>query len=204
MERNLSLKENEKKQLLQIARQSITCCFSEELPLPESIAACKSGLYSRYAHLDIPVLHLPLACFVTLNRKADGELRGCIGNLEAAEGETLLENLISNSISAAFYDSRFKPLEPEELPQVSIEISILSQPQPIRFSTKEELFAQVRQKGVILRYGYHRATFLPQVWEKLPDPELFLRHLATKAGLPAAVFEEAEYAVYTVESFEED
>ncbi len=204
MEQQLILEPKEKKVLLQVARQSIACCFGGAIPLSERIAVCKSGLYSRYAELDIPVLQMPLACFVTLNRKADGELRGCIGNLEAAEGETLLENIISNSISAAFYDSRFAPLKPEELEEVRIEVSILSKPHTIRFSSKKELFALVRGKGVILRHGYHRATFLPQVWEKLPEPDLFLKHLAAKAGLPAVVFEEADYAVYDVVSFEEE
>lgn len=204
MELNTLLKKKEEKQLLQIARESIACCFNSNDLLPQRIAACKKELYRRYTVLDIPVLKMPLACFVTLTRKKNMELRGCIGNLEAEKNESLLENIIRNSMSAAFNDSRFEPLEPEELSRVKIEISILSKPEIIHFETKEELFSLIRGKGVVLQKGFYRATFLPQVWEKLPQPELFLRHLAAKAGLPSTAWEEASYAVYEVTSFEED
>ena len=204
MEQHKLLKEDEKKQLLQIARQSIACCFEGAEALPERITSCKTWVKQQYADVEKPVFNMPLACFVTLLRKPDGALRGCIGNLEAEEGETLLENVIRNSMSAAFYDSRFEPLEPEELNEVKIEISILSKPETLRFETEEELFEQISGKGVILQKGFYRATFLPQVWEKVPDPELFLRHLAAKAGLPASAWQEASFAVYDVERFEED
>jgi len=107
-------------------------------------------------------------------------------------------------MSAAFYDSRFEPLEPDGLARVKIEISVLSKSEIIHFDTEKELFEQILGKGVVLQKGFYRATFLPQVWGKLPQPELFLRHLTAKAGLPASAWTEASYAVYEVESFEED
>lgn len=204
MDFHISLSDKEEKELLQIARNSIECCFEEDGSLQNKIIRCKNRLISKYSALNIPVLKESLACFVTLSEKSDDQLRGCIGNLEATEDETLLGNVIRNSISAAFSDSRFEPLAVDELPEVKIEISVLSKPELIQFETKEELFSLIRGKGVVLQLGYHRATFLPQVWEKLPEPELFLKHLAAKAGLPAIAYEEAEYAVYEVESFEED
>jgi AmmeMemoRadiSam system protein A len=198
------LKKQEKEKLLHIARQSIACCFEADGFLSERIAFCKKEMFERYKDSAVSAFALPLACFVTLTRKEDGELRGCIGNLEAGEGETLLGNVIRNSMSAAFYDSRFEPLEPDELPEVKIEISVLSKPEIIDFEDKEGLFTKIAGKGVVLQRGFYWATFLPQVWEKLPQPELFLRHLAAKAGLPASAWTEASYAVYEVESFEEN
>jgi AmmeMemoRadiSam system protein A len=198
------LKKQEKEKLLQIARQSIACCFEGDGFFSDRIDRCKKELYDRFQDPAVPAFSMSLACFVTLTRKEDGALRGCIGNLEAEEGETLLGNVIRNSMSAAFYDSRFEPLEPEELPGVKIEISVLSKPEIIDFEDEEGLFAKIAGKGVVLQKGFYRATFLPQVWEKLPHPELFLRHLAAKAGLPASAWTEASYAVYEVESFEEN
>jgi AmmeMemoRadiSam system protein A len=198
------LKKQEKEKLLHIARQSIACCFKGGGFFSDRVESCKKELYDRFQAPDIPAFSMPLACFVTLMRKEDNELRGCIGNLEAEEGETLLGNVIRNSMSAAFYDSRFEPLEPDELPLVKIEISVLSKPEIIDFEDEKELFEKISGKGIVLQKGFYRATFLPQVWEKLPQPELFLRHLAAKAGLPASVWTEASYAVYEVESFEED
>ncbi len=197
------LKEDEKRLLLQIARQTIACCFQGEGFLSERVEACKALMNKKFAEAEAPAFQMPLACFVTLNRKENNELRGCIGNLEAEAGQTLLGNVIRNSLSAAFYDSRFEPLQPEELEAVKIEISVLSKPEVIRFENEEELFSMISGKGVVLQKGFHRATFLPQVWEKVPEPELFLRHLAAKAGLPASAWREATYAVYEVESFEE-
>jgi len=197
------LKPEEKKRLLQIARQSIACCFEKDGFLSERISFCKKEVYERYNDPAVPAFGMPLACFVTLMRREDNELRGCIGNLEAETGETLLGNVIRNSMSAAFYDSRFEPLEPFELESVKIEVSILSRPEVIDFDSEEELFEKINGKGVVLQKGFYRATFLPQVWEKLPRPGLFLRHLAAKAGLPASAWPEASYAVYEVVSFEE-
>jgi AmmeMemoRadiSam system protein A len=203
MELHELLKETEKKKLLYIARQSIACCFEGDGFLSERISVCKKALYEKYRDPSVPAFEMPLACFVTLTAKEDDQLRGCIGNLEAAEGETLLGNVIRNSMSAAFYDNRFEPLEPDELSRVKIEISVLSKPKIIDFKDEEQLFKQILGKGVVLQKGFYRATFLPQVWEKLPQPELFLRHLAAKAGLPSSAWSEASYAVYEVECFEE-
>ena len=204
MELHELLKEEEKNQLLHVARQSIICCFKGESFLSDRIAVCKNELYDRFKDPAVSAFAMSLACFVTLTRKEDDQLRGCIGNLQAEAGETLLGNVIRNSMSAAFYDSRFEPLEPDDLARVKIEISVLSKPEIIHFDTEKELFEQILGKGVVLQKGFYRATFLPQVWEKVSQPELFLRHLAAKAGLPASAWTEASYAVYEVESFEED
>ncbi len=123
------------------------------------------------------------ATFVTLTK--NGELRGCIGSLEAHR--SLLEDVKKNARSAAFLDPRFSPLSLRELHQVKVEVSLLTPPVPMRFGSEDDLLSQLnpREDGVILRHGGHRATFLPQVWESLPEPASFLRHLKQKAGLPA-------------------
>lgn len=132
---------------------------------------------------DDPALGQPGAVFVTLTQ--DGELRGCIGSLEAHR--SLLEDVKKNARSAAFLDPRFSPLSLRELHQVKVEVSLLTPPVPMRFGSEDDLLSQLnpREDGVILRHGGHRATFLPQVWESLPEPASFLRHLKQKAGLPA-------------------
>ncbi len=204
MDFHISLSDKEKKELLQIARNAIECCFEGDSSLQNKIIQCRNKLIARYSALNIPVLKESLACFVTLSERDDDQLRGCIGNVETRKDETLLQNIISKSIMAAFMDSRFEPLEASELSEIKIEISIVSKPGPITFNSKEELFSLVEGKGVILQSGLRQATLLPQVWQQLPDPHEFLSHLALKAGLPAIAYEEADYAVYEVESFEED
>lgn len=122
------------------------------------------------------------ACFVTLNRK--GSLRGCIGHLEAIQ--PLLHDVAENAWSAAFRDPRFPPLEASEMADLTIQISVLSPPSPLLFSSEQELIGKIRPglDGLILEEGGHRGTFLPSVWQSLPDPANFLRHLKHKAGLP--------------------
>ena len=126
----------------------------------------------------------PGACFVTL--KIDGELRGCIGSLQAHRD--LGEDLAENAKAAAFGDPRFGPLTPDEFDQVSVEVSVLSEPSPLFEGpvTEEEVLAALDpgRDGVILSWGPRRATFLPQVWEQLPDGRDFLAALKRKAGLP--------------------
>ncbi len=125
----------------------------------------------------------PGACFVTLN--LDGELRGCIGSLEAAR--PLIEDVAFNAHAAAFRDPRFGPLRAEEFDRVLLDISVLTPAMPLAFSSEAELLAQLRAgiDGLILEAARRRATFLPSVWEALPDREQFLRELKRKAGLPA-------------------
>jgi AmmeMemoRadiSam system protein A len=128
-------------------------------------------------------LRVTRATFVTLMVSA--RLRGCIGTLEARR--TLVEDVVSNAYSAAFEDPRFPPLERAELDQLDIHLSLLSSPEPILVGSEQELIAQIRPSvdGLVLEEGARRGTFLPSVWEQLPDPIEFLRQLKRKAGLPA-------------------
>lgn len=131
----------------------------------------------------LTVLAAPGATFVTLTQA--GRLRGCIGSLEAHR--SLAEDVAANARAAAFRDPRFPPLDTTELPATRVEVSLLSPSSAIVFRDEDEARACLRPgiDGVILEYGNHRATFLPQVWEDLPSPADFLAHLKRKAGLPA-------------------
>jgi len=127
-------------------------------------------------------LRAPGASFVTLT-DATG-LRGCRGALEPFR--PLAHDVWHNAWSSAFDDPRFAPLEPEELPPLQIEVSLLSALEPLLATTKAELLAALtpHHHGVVLALGPRRATFLPQVWESLPEPASFLEALLAKAGLP--------------------
>ncbi len=127
-------------------------------------------------------LQQPGACFVTL--EIDHQLRGCIGSLEARR--PLAEDLLENGYAAAFRDPRFPPLSQQEYPQVSIKLSLLTPAEPMQFDSEADLIRQLLPgtDGLILSEGFRRGTFLPSVWEQLPDPHDFLSHLKRKAGLP--------------------
>jgi uncharacterized protein len=155
--------------LLQIARESISQGLTQGTPL--SVIA---GNYPAE-------LQAVRACFITLNQR--GSLRGCIGHLEASL--PLIEDVAENAYSAAFRDPRFPPLAQHELMDLEIHISVLTPSQPISFTSEADLIGQLRPfvDGLILTDGLHRGTFLPSVWEQLPEPALFLRHLKLKAGL---------------------
>lgn len=145
-------------------------------------------------------LRQPGATFVTLMHK--GRLRGCIGSLEAHR--SLLEDVRANAVAAAFRDPRFPPLTAEEFGDTQVEVSLLSDPQPLTFSGEADALAQLRPgvDGVVLEYGPHRGTFLPQVWEQLPQPRDFLAHLKLKAGLPADFWaDDIRLSRYTVEKW---
>lgn len=133
-------------------------------------------------------LRAPGASFVTLHR--GGELRGCIGSLEAFRA--LITDVASNAFAAAFRDPRFPALRAQELADLTLDISVLSSPQAMTFGSEQELLAQLRpnQDGLILQDGAHRGTFLPSVWESLPEPGRFLQHLKLKAGLTADYWSE--------------
>ena len=142
------------------------------------------------------------ASFVTLT--IGGELRGCIGSLVAHR--TLRDDVVANAAAAAFGDPRFEPLTVSEYPAIRVEVSVLSTPEPMSFTSRADALAQLRPgvDGLILTSGRHRATFLPQVWSQLPDPEQFVSHLVRKAGLPASHWGPAvRLERYTVTSFEE-
>jgi AmmeMemoRadiSam system protein A len=142
------------------------------------------------------------ASFVTLTQ--DGQLRGCIGSLHAYR--SLLEDVKANALAAATQDPRFAPLAADELDRTEIEISLLSALQPMQFSSEADAIAQLRPgvDGVVLEFGKHRSTFLPQVWEQLPAAEEFLAHLKRKAGLPVRFWApELKLSRYTVRKFKE-
>jgi AmmeMemoRadiSam system protein A len=150
-----------------------------------------------------PWLALPRATFVTL--KHGGRLRGCIGTLEAHR--PLLDDVRHNAVAAALHDSRFAPLTADELDDLGIEVSLLSKPMPMKFDTEEDAIAQLRPgiDGVVLRHGFRRGTFLPQVWEQIPDAREFLAHLKAKAGLPADFWSPGLHLErYTVRKWSED
>jgi AmmeMemoRadiSam system protein B/AmmeMemoRadiSam system protein A len=142
--------------------------------------------------------------FVTL--KIHGQLRGCIGNLTSTE--TVWDGIKRNAINAAFHDPRFSPLTDKEFDQAEIEVSILTEPRPLAYNNGQDLIQKLRINvdGVIIRQGGASATFLPQVWEQLPQPEQFLSHLCTKAGLPSDAWKNSELEVltYQVQYFEEN
>ena len=144
----------------------------------------------------------PGACFITL--KKQGELRGCIGTLEAHRA--LEEDLRSNALAACLRDPRFPPVAPDELVALRIEVSLLSGAQEMPFSGEDDAIAQLRPgiDGVILRHRDRRATFLPQVWENLAQPRDFIAQLKRKAGLPTNFWDaEIELARYTVRKWSE-
>jgi AmmeMemoRadiSam system protein A len=135
------------------------------------------------AEPDHPALREHGAVFVTLSQ--GGQLRGCIGSLQA--WQTLDTDVRTNARAAAFRDPRFARLTVAELPTTRVEVSLLTTPTPITFADQEDAIQQLRpgQDGVILEYNGHRGTFLPQVWESLSERHAFFTHLKHKAGLPA-------------------
>lgn len=122
------------------------------------------------------------ASFVTLHKH--GELRGCIGILEAHQ--PLINDIAEHAYAAAFHDPRFPALQVNELEEIDIEISVLGKPEGMVFDSEEDLLVQIRPDvdGLIIEFGYNKGTFLPSVWEQLPDKKEFLKHLKMKAGLP--------------------
>lgn len=167
----IDLDDNERRRLLEIARRSIA-----------------NGLATgRASQLDCARLDAnlckPAAVFVTLTK--NGELRGCVGALQATEA---LAQAVSNAaFNAAFRDRRFAPLAVDELDQVRIEISVLSEMEEIAADTREALLAELHPgvDGLLLEDRGYRSTFLPKVWENLQSPDAFLEHLCLKAGLDA-------------------
>ncbi|MBI3902678.1 MAG: AmmeMemoRadiSam system protein A [Nitrosomonadales bacterium] len=142
------------------------------------------------------------ACFVTLTRW--GELRGCIGTLQARR--CLLDDVRCNAVAAAFHDPRFLPLSAPELGEIKIEVSLLSPAQEMIFSSEADALNQLHPHvdGVIFQCGSHCSTFLPQVWEQLPQPREFMAHLKHKAGLPTDFWSpEVKLSRYTVKKWKE-
>lgn len=140
------------------------------------------GLSEDFKKIMEPVLLQPGACFVTL--KKTGQLRGCIGTLEAHR--PLIDDVMFNAAHSALQDPRFTRVQPDELSLLDVSVSVLTQPEALMVHSQAELIDALRpyEDGLILQEGNHRATYLPSVWEQLPQPALFVRELKRKAGLP--------------------
>jgi len=140
------------------------------------------------------------ASFVTL--RLDGDLRGCVGSVEAHRA--LGDDVAHNAFAAAYRDSRFPPVGDEERERLGVEVSVLSPRSPMEVASEADALAALRPgvDGIYLEFGEARATFLPQVWENLPDPLDFLCELRRKAGLPTRFWHDrVKLSRYTVEKF---
>jgi len=164
------LSNDQRQVLLSIARQSIEHGIQKNAPLDV-----------EPDQFDLP-LQVNHASFVTL--KILNKLRGCIGTLEARM--PLVKDVAEHAHAAAFFDPRFPVLMPEELVQINISISVLTPAEPLPFTSQEDLLEKIQagEDGLILEEGRHRGTFLPPVWESLPEKKYFLQQLKRKAGLP--------------------
>ena len=174
--------------LLDLARRSVAHGLDHGAPLPVDPTGYPEPLRAE------------LAAFVTLH--LHGALRGCIGHLEAVQ--PLVRDVAENAYAAAFRDPRFPPLTRQELQGLAVHISVLAAPEPMTFASEADLLGQIRPgiDGLILTEGRARGTFLPSVWESLPDRRDFLNHLKRKAGLPADHWSDrVQVARYTTESF---
>jgi len=181
----------EKQLLLKLARESVVATARHELPPSVEAAQLPSAL-----------LQLKTS-FVTLT--LNGDLRGCIGGFQIEY--PLYEDVRRHAALAATQDYRFLPVTPDEAPQLEIEISVLSPPQALNYDSPEALLRRLRPDvdGVILSNGVQRATFLPQVWERVPDPRVFLSMLCEKMDLPHDAWkrQKLEVQIYEVEKFTE-
>ena len=182
---------DDKQVLLRLARQALESGVRGEKLPPlnrESLSPC---------------LRADGAAFVTLTE--GGQLRGCIGALEAYQ--PLAEDVREHAIAAALSDYRFPPVQVSELKGIHIEVSRLTAPVALEYAGPEDLVAKLRPgvDGVILRDGNRRATFLPQVWEQLPDVEEFLAHLCNKMGASPDLWrrKHLDVQIYQVEEFHE-
>lgn len=163
----------------------------------------QEGTFPEVDEPQIPdVLKEKRACFVTLNK--NGMLRGCIGSLTPES--PLYQGVMQNAVYAALQDPRFPPVQYQELSEITIEISVLTIPEQIEYKDQADLLKKIDRKGVIISKGAHRATYLPQVWDQLPDPEEFISNLCRKAGLSPDYWKEGELDVYvyTAQAFEEE
>jgi hypothetical protein len=188
-----NIEAKDRKFLLDLARRTLSCVATNPAsPVP--------GVNARDLS---PRLSETKGCFVTLTE--NGELRGCIGHI--VPQEALGQAVADNARNAATRDPRFQPVRPEEVNKIKIEISVLTTPQPLSFSSPEDLLNKLEpdEDGVVLRIGPAGATYLPQVWEQLPDKVDFLNHLAQKAGCAPDDWRgrNVSVSIYHVEAFQE-
>jgi len=173
--------------LLALARESLHATLGRGVVQPRHLE-------------DPPWLREPGASFVTL--KLHGDLRGCIGTIEARRA--LVDDVAHNAYAAAYGDPRFPPVTPSERPRLQVEVSLLSPREPLAAESERDALAALRPgiDGLVLQYGAMGATFLPQVWESLPEPHEFLAQLRRKAGLPSNFWHpDVRLSRYTVEKF---
>ena len=180
--------QDERDILHRIARESILSGLQQHRPLSVNIADYPESLQQQHAS------------FVTLT--IAGELRGCIGSLSPYRA--LVDDIAHNAYAAAFTDPRFVPLSESEFDQLEYHISVLSDTSPMSFASEADLLSQIRPNidGLVLEDQGRKGTFLPSVWEQLPEAQDFLRHLKLKAGLsPQHWSDTVKVSRYTVEGF---
>jgi AmmeMemoRadiSam system protein A len=191
----MNLATPERRELLALARASIDSALAH---------GRASGELMPFSPVLLPpALTVRRSSFVTLRR--NGELRGCCGTLDAPR--PLAEDVWRNARAAAFNDYRVPALTAAEWPQVNLHLSLLTVPEPLDVTTEDQLLALLRPSidGLILESDTGRATFLPAVWEQLPDPVQFVRHLKMKAGWPATYWSNRVRVFrYETESFGEE
>ena len=177
----------QRRRLLELARQAVGHAAHRE-PLPALPLQAEADALRR-----------PGCAFVTLTEA--GSLRGCIGGLEPRL--PLAEDVWEHAYAAACDDFRFEPVQPSELDDIEVEVSVLTPPHEIAYEGAEDLTRKLRPgvDGVILSAGIRRATFLPQVWEKIPETVEFLDRLSDKAGLPADAWRRGEVSVQVYQVF---
>jgi AmmeMemoRadiSam system protein A len=184
------LSDVDRKALLKLARSVIktTLVKDEKIEKPDKLSAA---------------LKEKRGCFVTLHK--NGALRGCIGTIEPSK--SLSAGVEENAVNSAFKDPRFPAMVEEELGDIDIEVSVLTVPRILEFKGEDELLKKLKPgiHGVILSHGWRGATFLPQVWDQLPDKKDFLKHLCMKAGLGNNCWKDKETVVkiYEAEYFSE-
>jgi len=177
-----------KKALLVLARASVeTYVRTGRVPEPPS------DLEERF-----PALGKQRSCFVTLRKR--GDLRGCIGSLEPRR--SLVDDVRHNAVSAAVHDTRFSPVVEAELGELSYSISVLTLPRPLEGVAGDAVPAYMARNkpGVIIEYHGRRSTFLPSVWEELPDAEQFLTRLCRKQGSAGTCWKDPAVKISTYES----
>ncbi|GBU20767.1 hypothetical protein R80B4_00652 [Fibrobacteres bacterium R8-0-B4] len=180
----------EKEYMLKLARETLNSAVRDgDAPTPPRPKQDLSKLTQNYG------------CFVTLNSR--GQLRGCIGNIEPIK--PLYKGIADNAVNAAFHDPRFPKVKAAELGDIQIEVSVLTKPAPLGAKSADEILKKLIpfEHGVILKLGSRQSTFLPQVWEQLPDKVMFLEHLSMKAGAGRDDWKRADVWVYRAVHFAE-
>lgn len=187
----MAIEPTDRARLLALARQSIVAGRGRRAPAaPPSLQDLSAALRA------------PQASFVTL--RLAGRLRGCRGALEAER--PLAQDVWENAWASAYDDPRFPPLEAADEAAIEVGVSVLSALEPVPATTRAALLSQIEpgRHGLMLAAGSHRATFLPQVWQSLPEAADFLDRLLAKAGLPATPWSPLTQAWrYTAESFDQ-